>query len=516
MDWKANWPLINKIASLLSGSEEEKKKDRKETTETSRNISLYYYRMINLDHSRKARYADYRLMDEEYVEVAAALDTYADSAAKDHSPSKGPVEIVSENPRVRNIIDELNHRTGIQESLWDTARAIAKMGDDFDEAIVDGKRMVRRLKNLEQEGMSFERDKYGMPLEKPYVQRDPSTNAQIAEFFPWQIIHWKNGGVKRVYGDSILRPIRRVYKQLQMMEDGMVIGRLTRSHMRLKFLIDIEGMTPEDAEEHIRNVQEKVKKRRFINPYTGQLEVGQNPFSSEEDLFLGVTKDSNADVGVIQGAMNLGNIHDVEHFQDKFFIGLKVPKIFYGLDEASKAIVIEQVIQFTCAVARIRKGLRAGLAKLYGIQLRLAGIEPTVDLYDIRFAPVSMVDEMRKWTMEKLKAEVAKIYKIDIGLLDDEYILRNFVEVPDEDIAKLLKKSNGGATAKATAGGNGNLSLRTSGSTGITATGATAMAAKKAAQEGADSNGLHIAGLQMMNLIETLRDLVSLEMDRAE
>lgn len=510
MEIKLNIPLIDRITGMLSKPEEKPKK-REETSETSRNVALYYYQMVKLERTRRARYADYRIMDEEYVECSAALDTFADSAAKDRDEEGGPIEITSEDPKTQNILDELVDRTKIQETIWDTARNVAKMGDDFDEMVVSDDKLVRRLKNLEPEWMSYERDEYGRELERPYIQKNADTETKLADFHPWQIIHWKNGGMKRIYGDSILRPIRRVYKQLQMMEDGLVIGRLTRSHMRLKFLIDVEGMTPEDAEDHIRTVKESVKKRRLINPYTGQLETAQNPLSSEEDLFLGVTKDSKADIDVLQGATNLGNIRDVQHFQDKFFIGLKVPKIFYGLDEGNKAIVIEQVIQFACAVARIRKGLRAGLTKLFSRQLILAGVMPRKDLYQIHFAPVSMVDEMRKWTMEKLKAEVAKIYKIDIGLLDDEYILKNFLEVPDDEIVALLKRGEG-PTGRASSKGNGNLALRASGSTGITAPGVTAMAAKKAAQE-TGGNGFHIAGLQMMNLVETLRDLVSLQLD---
>src|SRR4030067_1604850 len=111
------------------------------------------------------------------------------------------------------------------------------------------------------------------------------------------------------------------------------------------------------------------------------------------------------------------------------FTGLKVPKAFMGVekDVKAKATIVEEDIQFARTVGRLRKGLRRGLSQIFDYQLILKGIAPVRGLYQIVFAPISMVDEMRKWTTEKLKAEVAKIYSTDMSLLSDRYILKNFV-----------------------------------------------------------------------------------------
>jgi hypothetical protein len=130
------------------------------------------------------------------------------------------------------------------------------------------------------------------PKEVLWTRTLKNGTVNIGEFEKWQIVHWKNGGTKKMHGDSILKPVRRVYKQLQLMEDGMVIGRLTRSHLRYKVLVDVGGMAKEDAEAHVESVKNKMRKRRMINPITGQLDTSQNPLTSEEDFFIGVTKDS--------------------------------------------------------------------------------------------------------------------------------------------------------------------------------------------------------------------------------
>jgi len=830
--------------------------------------------------------------------VHNSLDLYADNATKDRNEAGDPFEVKAKDIRVQNIINEIIERTKVKEMIWDTARAMAKMGDDFDENVVNDKGLIVRLKNLEPYTMFKNVDEYGRVKEKPYVQKDEMTGVTVAEFEPWQIIHWKNGGMKKMYGESVMKSIRRVYKQLQLMEDGMVISRLTRSQLRYKILVDVEGMDKEEREDYIKKVKNEFKKKRLINPLTGKLETAQNPLTAEEDFYVGVTKESKADVGVLQGATNLGNIRDVEHFQTKLFAGLKVPKAFVGLekdvkakclgldtripclddkiqtlreiideyeksgflpyvyswdkekkmivpgkviwagvtkrmadvvevklddgtkirctpehkwflldgsvanavdlkrgqqlmplrrsirksksyngyekiydpwggvvlthqrvaeisyaDELSKiprpnihhadrnrrnndpknlillsfedhlsthktdrfkklnefrnehgpwnkgvtkasndpradrypqttfitkecltcgtkftvplsrkkkvvcsrqcagkrsveargvggikklcevcgkemlvmpsklerkkycskrckhigqlkrimavcifcgdifstkryrprkfcsircsntwgnkfragliplpnhrivsvreikepedtgditveslhnffvcdagtggvlvhnSTIVEEDIQFARTVGRIRKGLRNGLSQLFNYHLILQGIVPVEGMYQILFAPISMVDEMRKWTMEKLKAEVAKIYRVDMQILGDEFILRSFLGLSDEEIAAVLKDKPAPLTSpspkKAT-----TPSLRAAGATGMTTPqvgglNPKEMVSKK--EDGSDgldrSDGFHIVTLQMMNLVETLRDLVDLELN---
>jgi len=898
MEVKINIPLIDKISAVFSKQAPPVKK-REETTESSFEslAASYYYKKIKLERTRKAKYADYLIMDEEYPEISTALDLYADNATKEKGESGNPIEFKSKDPKVQNIIDELLKRTKIQETIWDTARNIAKMGDDFDEVVVDADGWIDRLKPLEPASMHREQDEYGRDAEKPYTQKDESGATTTAEFERWQIIHWKNGGQKKLYGESVMKSIRRVYKQLQMMEDGMVIGRLTRSHLRYKILVDVDGLDREERKQYVDDVKKEFKKKRMLNPVTGQLETTQNPLclsgdtqiplldgreltilelmaefkegemfwvyasdgtntvpalatrpwksgvnaevvqvrldngysvkctsyhrfmlrdgtwkeakdlshgdslmplyrqidergyelvypakdgsafvhthkfvaahsfpedwrhtklrtthhknfnrrdnrpenlkvmswwdhrklhvgllettlhrpeakeksrisrrrpeylalraeisrrrmetlyadpvksemmkdacrkviaslnynkdckkkikrireynyanreekarimteynrssehrerarvvcsetgrkiwlneefrkkkaaqvsrtmkekwqdpdyrnqaiterlfrkrdaygrflangsialnhkvvsvepcgtedvynlsiekynclaisagvivhnSAEEDFFLGVTKESKADVDVLQGATNLGNIRDVEYFQTKLFAGLKVPKAFVGLekDVKAKATIVEEDIQFARTVGRIRKGLRTGLKQIIGYQLMLRGVVPAEGLYEISFEPISMVDEMRKWTMEKLKAEVAKMYRVDMQLLGDEFILRSFLGLTDEEITAVLKEKPAPNTLpspkKAT-----TPSLRAAGATGMTTPQVgglnpmTMVSQKEYGHNGLDrADGFHIATLHMMNLVETLRDLVELEINR--
>jgi len=519
-----NISLFNKISSLF-GKQVQVSKRREDTTETSfgTNLASFYYKRIKHERTRKAKYADYAIMDDEYPEISSALDLYADNATKDHADGN-PIQVKSENIRVQNILDDLVDRIKIQRILWDTARNMAKFGDDFDEVVVGEGGRIERLKSLPCGTVFKEQDEFGRDGEKLYIQKN-DIGQVMAEFEPWQIIHWKNSGQKKMYGESIMKSIRRVYKQLQMMEDGMVIGRLTRSHLRYKFLIDVEGMDKEEAEEYIKGIKKGFRKKRLVNPITGQFETAQNPLSAEEDFFLAVGKDSRADIEVLQGASNLGNIRDVEYFQTKLFTGLKVPKAFMGVEKdiKAKATIVEEDIQFARTVARLRKGLRAGLIQLFDLQLILQGLVPIKGLYQVIFEPISMVDEMRKWTIERLKAETAKIYKVDAALLPDDYILRHFVGLSNEEVEIILKQNQTSSPQlPASAKTRGTPSLRAAGVTGVTTPAVgelhpLSVASQKGDGDGTngfDTGNFHIATLQMMNLAETLKDLIDLEMNK--
>jgi len=443
----ANFPLIQRITALwrrgtpssvvVSGEPSDS------TTETSVTGAIVdgYFKELKLSRLRKDRYRDFEQMDEEYPEIASALDIYADNATNPKEETGDPFWVESDNEKVKKILEECSDRLELKDVIWEIARNISMYGDEFDEVVVDKTPEVARLKYLAPETMFRNEDEYGRLKEQAYHQRDVTTHVTVAEFEKWQIVQFSNAGRRKKYGRSVLDPIRRPYKQLQMMEDGMVIGRLTRAHLRYKWLIDVTGMDQKQAQDHLKKVKKDLRKKRTINPVTGKLDVNTNPLTAEEDFFVGVTKDSKADVDVVQGQGNLGDIGDVEHFQNKLFSGLKVPKAYLGLerDINAKATLTEQDIQFARSVRRVQAAVRKGLRQLFDLELILKGIIVANVEYSIKFSSISMVDEMRKWQVEKIKAEVARIYGVEIDVLSDEFILSTFLGLSDEQIAQILK-----------------------------------------------------------------------------
>jgi hypothetical protein len=372
----------------------------------------------------------------------SSLDVYADNCVAGEEPEEQRFAIDSEDEKVKEVLTDINKRTRIDQELWPLTRDLCKYGDEFEEIIVNSAGLVVRLKALPQNEMFRNEDQYGLLLEeRAFEQKDTATEKVLAKFEPWQIAHFRNRTSRKgQYGTSIFSPARRLFKQLQMMEDGMVIGRLSRSHMRYVYKIDVGEMAPAEAEAHVESVKRRIKKKRRLNPLTGKFDVISNPMSAEEDMFVGVRNGSPAGVDTLEGTSRLSLIKDVEYFQNKMFTIVKVPKSWLGLerDVNAKATLSGQEVQFARTIRRIQHvSLKNGLKKIYDIGLLLQGYDLTKVQYEILFPAIKTIDEVRKWQIEKSKAEVAKIYGVDMGVLTDEFILSHFLNLTDEEIKGL-------------------------------------------------------------------------------
>ncbi|MCK5615014.1 portal protein [Candidatus Pacearchaeota archaeon] len=439
--------LLNKGETDIGGADGVSiEKKHIETTEIGKQegsgAGAYYYEKMTVERTRLAAYADYELMDSEHPELSSALDIFADNSVAGEESEAERFAVTSDDEKVKAVLTDINKRTRINQELWPLTRDLCKYGDEFEEIVVNSAGLIVRLKALPQAQMYRNEDEFGLLLEeRAFEQKNPATEKVIASFEPWQIAHFRNKtNRKGQYGTSIFASARRLFKQLQMMEDGMVVGRLSRSHMRYVYKIDVGEMPPAEAEAHVESVKRRVKKKRRLDPTTGKFSVMSNPMSAEEDMFVGVRAGSPAGVDRIEGQSRLGEIKDVEYFQDKMFTVVKIPKSWLGKerDVNAKATLSGQEAQFSRTIRRIQKvSLQNGLKKIYDIGLLLQGYDLTKVKYEILFPAIKTIDELHKWEVEKLRAEVAKIYGIDLNVLTDDFILSYFLDLTDEEIKDL-------------------------------------------------------------------------------
>lgn len=404
----------------------------------------WYMTGVRIDGGRIAKYRDYDRMDVESPELSSALDMYADNATNGDSDVDEIIKVTTGDSKVKEIIEETIRTMKLDTHLWSIARSLAKYGDVFEEVVVHDDMEVHRLKPLKPETMSIVLDEWGRyDSEYPYEQRSQDSGSRVARFRDWQVIHFRLRRERESeYGvnGSILYSIRKVYKQLAMMEDGMVIARLTRAPQRYAYMVDVDGIDPGGPTlEYLQEVKEAMKKRRMIDPRTGRMDLEYNPLSMEEDLFIGTRQGSNADVKVLQGASNLSAIKDVEYFQNKIFSGIKVPKAYLGFerDVNAKATLTQQDVQFARSVRRIQVALVEGLRKLFDFVLSVRGYTASEIEYSITLPVTSMVDELRKWQVENTKLKVATTLRKELNV-SLHWILRHLLEFTEEDIEEII------------------------------------------------------------------------------
>jgi len=405
-------------------------------------------KFIQLKDARKRRYEDYDEMDEEMDEISSALDIYSDFVTTGGSEKDEvyTVEMQNKDKKALEIIQALEERLALKERAWWISRETAKYGDAFYELVATTSNIVKIVK-LPVKTMFYnisERTKR-VDVKWPLVQKDPTTQEVLAKFAPWEIVHFRMG--EDMYGvkNSILGKMRRSYRALRMLEDSMLINRLTRAYQRLVYKVDVSNMGATEAITYITKLKKLNRRRRLISS-TGKLKTEENPLAPQEDIYLPVRKGSLGGLDVIKADSSVASIADVKHMHSKLFTATKVPKAYLGFEGEikSKSTLVQQTLAFTKAVRRVRRAVAEGLKKIYKVELVLSGINPTDLGLKIRFPSFGVADEELRWRIELYKAQIVNTYAQASILLPTEWVIRNLMfglspSEADEVIAMLNK-----------------------------------------------------------------------------
>jgi len=156
-----------------------------------------------------------------------------------------------------------------------------------------------------------------------------------------------------VVHNSVLEAARWIWRRLVLLEDSMLIYRLTRSPSRFVFFVDIGDKSGPEAWKHLNNVRNEFKKKKFVNA-SGHLDMRYNPLANDEDLFIPVRGGKRGiEVETLQGPI-YGAIDDVEYFKDKLYAAIKIPKCLSG--ETEIPLTNGQVVKMVELHQRIEAG----------------------------------------------------------------------------------------------------------------------------------------------------------------
>ena len=383
-----------------------------------------YQHSIYYETTRLASYADFEGM-EFFPEIAAALDIMMEESTTLNADNK-VINIFSESRRVRRILDDLFfNRLDIHTSLPMWTRNVCKYGDDFLFLNIDSEEGITGVKQLpnieisrkENEGfgensMNAETDKFN-PVKFIWGQRD-------IEFNAWQIAHFRLLGDDRrlPYGTSMLEKARRIWKQLLLSEDAMLIYRVTRAPERRIFKIFVGNIDEKDVPAYVNNIANNFKRSPVIDQNTGQIDTRYNQMAQDQDYFIPV-RDANAPspIDTLPGATNLSEIADIQYLQKKLFTALRVPKPFLGFEEANgegKNLALQD-IRFARTINRIQQAMLQELNKIAIIHLYILGLEDELENFTLTLNNPSTQAEMLKVEQTQLKVTLYKDAVSDAG-----------------------------------------------------------------------------------------------------
>ncbi len=376
------------------------------------NQSVYY------EPNRLAAYFDYESM-EFTPEISAALDIYAEESTT--LSEKGDIlSIYSESDRIKSILDDLFlNKLDINTNLSMWARGVCKYGDNFVYLKIDPEKGIvgcQQLPNIEIERLEGAAARNnGQILDKKMPSRELrfTWKNKDMEFQAWEIAHFRLLGDDRKlpYGTSMLDKIRRIWKQLLLAEDAMLIYRTSRAPERRVFKIFVGNMDDKDIEPYVQRVANKFKRDQIQNPSNGQVDMRYNQMAVDQDYFIPVRDPSQTNpIETLPGAQNLGEIADIEYIQKKLLAALRIPKAFLGFEEVvgeGKSLALMD-IRFARTINRIQKSLIQELNKIALIHLYLTGMEDELNNFTLSLTNPSAQSDLLR--IEQWKEKIT-LYK---------------------------------------------------------------------------------------------------------
>jgi len=406
------------------------------------NQSVYY------EPNRLAAYYDYESM-EFTPEISAALDIYAEESTT--LSEKGEIlTIFSESTRVKSILEDLFiNRLDLNTNLQMWARGVCKYGDDFVYLKIDPETGIvgcQQLPNIEIERIEGRESKTPNQRDAKVPTRELRfqwKNKEL-EFQAWEIAHFRLLGDDRKlpYGTSMLDKIRRIWKQLLLAEDAMLIYRTTRAPERRVFKVFVGNMDDKDIEAYVQRVANKFKRDQIVDPRNGQVDMRYNQMAVDQDYFIPIRDPAQTNpIETLAGAQNLGEIADIEYIQKKMLAALRIPKAFLGFEEVvgdGKQLALMD-IRFARTINRIQKSLIQELNKIALIHLYLLGMEDELDNFSLSLTNPSAQSDLLKIEQWKEKIELYKNATSDqsqVGILpvSHTWAKKNILGMSDSEV----------------------------------------------------------------------------------
>ena len=388
---------------------------------------------------RMSRYSDFSEM-EATPEIASALDIYSEETVSPDEHGR-VLHIFCEDDIKKEMLETLFYDTlNIEFNLVMWVRNLCKYGDFFLFNDIDPNYGVVAAFPIPISEMEREE---GFDPDNPSAVRFRWLTQGNSTLENWQISHFRLLGNDAFlpYGSSVLESARRIWRQLILIEDAMLVYRVIRAPERRVFYIDVGNVPPEDVTNYIEQATSTLKKAPVIDKTTGRVDLRYNPLSVDEDYFIPVRGgDSGTRIDSLAGGQNAAAIEDVEYIQKKLFAALKIPKAYLGYDEeiGAKATLAQEDIRFSRTIQRIQKTVVAELNKLAMIHLYVHGFEAE-DLLDfeLRLSNPSSVAQLQKLELISSRFDIAG--KVPEGMLDRRWVQKNVLGLTDKQIEEILE-----------------------------------------------------------------------------
>ena len=415
------------------------------------NSKLAYTPLMNYQTLRTSLYTDYEAMDTDAI-IASALDIIADEATLKNEQGE-VLHIKSPNEKTQRVLYNLFYEVlNVEFNLWSWIRTMCKYGDfylhlDIAEkfgvynALPFSVYDVQREEGSNPNNPSYVRFKINLNQSYGYA-----TNTNKDDYFEnYEIAHFRliSDPSYLPYGRSYLEPGRKIFKQLTLMEDAMLIHRIMRAPEKRIFYTNIGNIAPNEVDGYMEKMKQRIKKTPYIDPQTGDYNLKYNMMNLTEDFYLPVRgNDTTTKIDTLKG-LEYTAIEDVSYLRDKLFAALRVPKAFLGYEKdlTGKATLASEDIRFARTVERIQRIVVSELTKIALVHLYTQGFDDAeLTNFELSLTTPSIIYEQEKIALWKEKVELAGNI-MDKSLLPTDWIYQNIFHFSEDQYAEFRNQT---------------------------------------------------------------------------
>jgi hypothetical protein len=170
----------------------------------------------------------------------------------------------------------------------------------------------------------------------------------------------------------------------------------------------VGDLPPSEALAYVNRVRQQHKKKKFVNPSTGKLDLKWEPLSQDDDFFVPSRNGQDGTRIEVLGSPSWQHMDDVEYFRSKLFAAVKVPKAYMNQDDsAARAALSSQDVRFARSVLRVQRELQNGFHKVGRTHLAALGIDPARAVFDVQMTVPSAIFELAQIEVRNARADLA-------------------------------------------------------------------------------------------------------------
>ena len=405
-----------------------------------------YENYLAYQQIRQELFRDYDAMDADPI-IGAALDIYAEESTSKNEYGK-VLEVRTNNEQIKSILENLFYDIiNVEFNLFPWVRNLVKYGDHFlhieiaQELGVVGIQPLSVYEITRVEGYDPNNWQSVKFIHTPLATKSLYVAGQKTEYENYEIAHFRmlTDTNYLPYGKSMLESARRLWKQISLMEDAMIIHRISRAPQKRVYKIDVGNIPTNEIDNYIQRIINKSKKTPLVNPDTGEYNLKYNIQNLMEDFYLPVRgNDSGTSIENLEG-LEYAPIDDINYLKDKMFAALKIPKQHLGFleDGNSKATLAAMDMRFAKTIERVQRIVTSELEKIAIIHLYSQGIDDeSLADFELHLTIPYVIYEQSKVELWSSKVDLVRTMG-ELKLISKEWMYKNVFNFSDDDIDEM-------------------------------------------------------------------------------